>query len=185
MMQRDTRESEDPAATTIGEPAAFAGFYRQFERPVLGFFMRTTGRPDLAADLTAETFARALESAEAFDPQKGRPDQWLFGIARNVLGSSYRDGRVSAAARARLAMPPLVLDDHASETIECLAAEEQLATLALSDLPDEQQHAIHARVVQDRDYAEIAGELQCSEALVRQRVSRGLRTLRARLTGEQ
>jgi RNA polymerase sigma factor (sigma-70 family) len=57
--------------------------------------------------------------------------------------------------------------------------------VALGALPDEQQHAIAARVVDEREYPEIARELQCSEALVRQRVSRGLRTLRTRLAGER
>lgn len=41
---------------------SFAALYRHFERPLLGFFMRATGKPDLAADLTAETFASVLES---------------------------------------------------------------------------------------------------------------------------
>jgi DNA-directed RNA polymerase specialized sigma24 family protein len=122
----------------------FTAFYRYFERSVLGFFMSGTGRPDLAADLTAETFARALESIGSFDPDRGRADQWLFGIARNVLAESHRRGRVEAEARQRIGLPRLTLDD-----------------------PD------------------IAAELQCSEALVRQRVSRGLRALRLRLVGER
>lgn len=166
-------------------PAAFSAFYRHFERPMLRFFMRATGRADLAADLTAETFACALEAVETYDSAKGRADQWLFGIARNVLGTSYRRGRVDAAARERLGLPKLILDDHATETIARLSADEGRATLALAELPLEQRHAIEAHVLQERDYAEIAGELQCSEALVRQRVSRGLRALRTRLAGER
>jgi RNA polymerase sigma-70 factor (ECF subfamily) len=79
----------------------------------------------------------------------------------------------------------LVLDDLATETIERLTAEEEQATIALAQLSEEQQQAIKAHVVQDRDYADIAAELQCSEAVVRQRVSRGLRTLRTRLAGER
>ena len=109
----------------------------------------------------------------------------MFGIARNVLGSSRRDGRVQSAARARLGLARLVVDDHAVETIERLTHAERHATLQLAELPADQSRAIQARVVQDLDYAEIASEMACSEAVVRQRVSRGLRTLRARLAGEQ
>lgn len=163
----------------------FAAFYRHFERPMLRFFMRATGRAELAADLTAETFASALESVGSYDASRGRADQWLFGIARNVLATSYRRGRVDAAARGRLGLPKLILDDHASETIARLSAGEERATIALTELPQQQRDAVEARVVQERGYAEIAGELQCSEAVVRQRVSRGLRALRTRLAGEK
>lgn len=116
---------------------------------------------------------------------RGRADQWLFGIARNVLAESYRRGRVEAAARARLGLPDLVLDDIAAETIARLSAENAAASVALARLPSAQRQAIEERVVRERDYPEIAGELRCSEALVRKRVSRGLQALRTRLAGER
>lgn len=163
----------------------FAAFYRHFERPVLRYFLRATGRPELAADLTAETFASALESIASYDPARGRADQWLFGIARNLLATSYRRGRIDATARQRLGMPKLILDDHATETIARLSSTHGSATLALAELPPDQRDAVTARVLDDREYAEIAGELRCSEAVVRQRVSRGLRALRTRLAGER
>jgi RNA polymerase sigma-70 factor (ECF subfamily) len=184
-MTESDRVDEDALVLAVrAGDGSFAALYRHFERPVLGFFMRATGKPDLAADLTAETFASALDSIGSYDPARGRADQWLFGIARNVLGKSYRRGRVEVVARERFGMPRLVLDDHALETIARLAAGDE-ATLALAFLPPEQRHAIEARVIGGRNYTDIASELQCSEAVVRKRVSRGLRALRTRLAGER
>jgi RNA polymerase sigma factor (sigma-70 family) len=162
----------------------FAAFYDYFEAPVLRYFVRATGASEVAADLTAETFARVLESLAAYDSARGRADQWVFGIARNVLNESFRRGQVDYAARRRLGLPDLVLDDHAIETIERLSAGQGAVDRAFAKLPAEQREAIDARVVRERDYPEIARELRCSEAVVRQRVSRGLRALRTRLTGE-
>jgi len=42
---------------------AFAVFYRRYERLVVGWLMRRTGRPELVADLTAEVFAAAYLAA--------------------------------------------------------------------------------------------------------------------------
>lgn len=183
-MRGDKDDAQALLRAADRDPEAFGAFYRLFERRMLGFFMRASGRPELAADLAAETFARALESIERYDERKGIAEQWLFGIARNVLHSSYRQGQVETAARERLGLPRLVLQDEAIEAIERLVGEDR-ALLALASLPDEQQQAVRARVLEGYEYAEIAGELRCSEALVRQRVSRGLRTLRTQLAGER
>jgi RNA polymerase sigma factor (sigma-70 family) len=69
--------------------------------------------------------------------------------------------------------------------IERLSEGSGAAAVALAELPPEQREAVEARVLHDREYGEIAGELSCSEAVVRQRVSRGLRALRLRLVGER
>jgi len=48
-------------------------------------------------------------------------------------------------------------------------------------LPADQLQALRARVIDEREYDEIARDLDCSEAVVRKRVSRALSTLRARV----
>ncbi len=60
-----------------------------------------------------------------------------------------------------------------------LLADDATVTL-LADLPAYQREAILAHVVDDRGYPELADELHVSEATVRQRVSRGLATMRRR-----
>jgi RNA polymerase sigma-70 factor (ECF subfamily) len=51
-------------------------------------------------------------------------------------------------------------------------------------VPDEQAQALRARVLDGRSYEEVAEQLHCSQALARQRVSRGLGRLRREITKE-
>ncbi len=52
----------------------------------------------------------------------------------------------------------------------------------VEQLPAAQRDAVRSRVLDEREYADIARELGCSELVVRQRVSRGLARLRDQLT---
>jgi RNA polymerase sigma factor (sigma-70 family) len=167
---------------TRTEPEAFGAFYDRFEAELLTFFWRATRRADLAADLTAEVFAQALASAGSFDPARGNARGWLYGIARHQLADTWERGRVEDRARRRLGLEPLALTDEMLERIEELAGHggpEALELLAA--LPEDQRRAVQGRVLEERDYRELAQTLECSESVVRQRVSRGLRSLRARL----
>jgi RNA polymerase sigma-70 factor (ECF subfamily) len=175
----EQRSPRDDGSLLTGDAHGFAAFYRRHEDAVLGFFVRRTGRGELAADLTAETFARALEGRQRFDASMGDAGAWLFGIARNVLSASLHRGRVDDSVRRRLGMEPIVLDDDALARIDALDGAP--AVVALDDLPPQQRAAVVGRVVDGQSYAGLAIDLRCSESVVRQRVSRGLRALRDRL----
>jgi DNA-directed RNA polymerase specialized sigma24 family protein len=79
-------------------------------------------------------------------------------------------------------MQPIELDEEAIELLETTAtpALELLQTLA-----PEQRHAIEGHYLEERGYPEIAGDLRCSESVVRKRASRGLAVLRAQLREEE
>jgi RNA polymerase sigma-70 factor (ECF subfamily) len=167
-------------------PEGFTAFYRRHAPPLTAFFLRRTGDAEVTADLVAETFAAALTSVKGFDPDRGPAVAWLYGIARNQLGSAQRRGRVEDRARRRLGMEPLQLTDAAIERVEALAAAEGTARALnelMGDLPPEQRAAVEARVVHELDYAEIATASDASETVIRQRVSRGLSRLRSGLKG--
>ena len=115
----------------------------------------------------------ALTAAPRFVPGPTPAVAWLFGIARNVFLTSLRRGRVEDDTRRRLGMQRLVLDDALVAAIDRLAAEE-----ALSDLDESEREAVAGRVLDDLPYDELARRLACSEQVVRQRVSRGLKRLR-------
>lgn len=174
------RSFSDEDLLGSADPDAFGLFYVRYERVMLAFFVRATGRGELAVDLTAETFARAFESRARFDPLRGTALAWLFGIARHVLAGSLARGRVEVAARDRLGMAPIALDDRLVATVEetAHACDDTLVEEWLGQLPADQRSAVRERVLGERSYRDIAGELECSEAVVRQRVSRGLAQLR-------
>ncbi len=133
----------DDVALLTGTTAEFAEFYARHERAVVAYLYRRTGRADLAADLTAETFARVVAGRRDFDVTRGEPRAWLFGIARNVLLRSFERGRVEDETRRRLGMQPIVLDDAELARIEDASADEALT--ALEQLPDDQAEAVTLR----------------------------------------
>jgi RNA polymerase sigma factor (sigma-70 family) len=159
---------------------AFSTFYRRYERAVLAYFVWRVQDPGLSADLTAEVFTQALMSVGRFRPGGAPASAWLFSIAQHTLAKSRRRGRVEARARRRLGVAPIVLEDEALERIAELASLPDVMRL-LEALPQEQRDAVRSRIVEERGYGEIATDLQCSEAVVRQRVSRGLERLRDQL----
>jgi RNA polymerase sigma-70 factor (ECF subfamily) len=167
-------------ALTSSDPEAFGEFYRRHERAIIGYFLRRTGDPELTADLTAETFAAALEAADRYVPQDRPAVTWLFGIARHKLLRSLDRRRVEASARRRLKLEPLELGDDLLREIERVGADERVRVL-LDQLPIDQAVAVQGRVVEEIPYGDLAGQLRCSEAVVRKRVSRGLMSLRRRL----
>jgi RNA polymerase sigma-70 factor (ECF subfamily) len=166
-----------------GDAEAFVAFYRRHLATIVTFFMRRTGDPELAADLTAEVFAAALLAAGRYRPGESPALAWLYGIAGHKLADSRRRGRVEDDARRRLGLEPLAVDDaDLLRVIEMADAQGSgTAESALASLPPEQRAAVFSRVIQERPYADIAKEMRCSELLVRQRVSRGLRALRTRI----
>lgn len=170
------------AAIAACDDRAFSVFYRRHLPTVVGWCVRRTRDPDLAADLTAEVFAAVLVSAARYRPSGDSATGWLLGIARNILGHSLRSGQVDARARARLGAATLVVEDHdIALVLELAASSDGAAGQLLNELPPDERAAVCARVIEERDYSEIANELGCSELVVRKRVSRGLSRLRAAL----
>jgi RNA polymerase sigma-70 factor (ECF subfamily) len=179
--RQDRRTDEQLLAATATDAEAFAVFYRRHLRSVLAYLVHRTGRSDLAADLAAETFAGALQSAPTYSAS-GHARGWLFAIANNKLADSARRHAVADRSRRELGMAAVELTDHDLERAEELLDAQRLDVAALlEELPPEQREALQSRIVEERDYRELAAEWSCSEAVIRQRVSRGLSALRRRL----
>ena len=169
-------------ATRAGDADAFGVFFGRHSRVVLSFVRRRVGSAELAADLTAETFAAALIAVHR-DHAREVPDgaAWLLGIARHKISDSYRDGRLQDVALRQLRLERIVLDDIDLETIDSLTDSDTPVNVALDSLTVEERNAVIDRVVLDRGCAEIALRTRTSKAAARKRVSRGVARLRQKM----
>ncbi len=72
-----------------GSRTAFETLFARYRQPVWQFFRRRTRRPDVAEELTQDTFVAVLEGAGRYE-QRGTFRSYLFGIAYNVLLADRR-----------------------------------------------------------------------------------------------
>jgi RNA polymerase sigma-70 factor (ECF subfamily) len=183
MVDSDRQSDAELLQATATEVEAFGVFYRRHVDWVLGFLAHRLGDAELAADVTSEVFAAALLSASRYDATKGEPGSWLYGIACHKLSSAVRRGAAERRARRRLGMGPVAVQPNDIEWIESLAraGQGQVALGLLHDLPDDQRRVLTARVLDEREYGDIAAEHAIPPSTVRKRVSRGLAALRAQM----
>jgi RNA polymerase sigma factor (sigma-70 family) len=146
---------------------------------VVGWALRQTGNREVAADLSAEVFAAALGASSRYRPGRGPVNAWLLGIAPNKLLESRRRGVVEDSARQRLHWEAVELTDADLQRVEELASVGEEVLVRLASLPEDQRDAVVGRVIEERSYGVMASQLGCSESVIRQRVSRGLKALRS------
>lgn len=173
----------DEALLLSGEPEDFGFFYDRYVRSLLAYFQRRTRDPEVAADLTAETFAAALAARARFEARAVPASVWLFAIAHHKLTDYFRRGSAEDRMRRRLGVERVPVGAEDAEMIRLLG--EEVAFQLVGELPPDQRDAVRAHVLEDRDYGDIARESVTSEATVRKRVSRGLSTLRTRAGGDR
>lgn len=159
--------------------------YDENAEDLLRYIARRTVDPQLAFDLVSETFAEAIASREKFRGDSMEDARrWLFGIARNLMNNYFRRGQFERRALERLQFEPVEIDKDAVEQIEDLARMADMREAvqqALGSLKPEYREAVRARILDQREYGEIAKDLGTTEEVVRARVSRGLKKLKKEL----
>lgn len=170
-------------AATRHDPEAFGEFYDAHARRVLAYFTRRVGDREVALDLTAESFAHALEHHGQFRGSSVDEEiAWLFSIARTQLALYWRHGDIERRALERLGVTvPIWSSDDLDRVEELVSLELSSPVLqrALTSLPVAQRSAVEMRCVDELSYARIASVQGVSEQSARARVSRGLRGLAA------
>jgi DNA-directed RNA polymerase specialized sigma24 family protein len=102
-----TVQFTDEALLLSGDLEDFGRFYDRYVRSLLAFFQRRTRNPEVAADLTAETFAAAMIARGRYEARTATAAAWLFAIAQHKLADYRRRGAAEDRMRARLGMLPV------------------------------------------------------------------------------
>lgn len=83
-----------------GSAAACRELHNRYEAPVFDALLKRVGDPDVASDLTQETFDKVYQHLATFD--QARPfAPWIHKIAKNTARDHFREERREARARQR------------------------------------------------------------------------------------
>lgn len=147
---------------------------------LMGYFARRCREPQTVADLTSETFVRAVEGFAGFDPARGSARAWLFGIAARVFATHCEQSANGRDTVTRLGGRRSLEEDEIEELMERIDAErEGAALLALcARLPDVERGAMKLVDIEGLSPKEAALALGVSRVAFRQRLSRARSRLR-------
>jgi RNA polymerase sigma-70 factor (ECF subfamily) len=147
-----------------------------------GMFMRRWPNPSLAEELVQRTVFDAVRGRGSYDPSKGSPEEWIFGIARNNIRLEMRrrasrpslDGDISTYIETidTEPLPDEVLEQK--ETAEIVQA-------ALDRLEIKEQAVLKCKYIENLSALDIARRVGISEKAVHSLLYRARVSLREEL----
>ena len=163
-----------------GSPEAFGHLMELHEPGLLAFVRSRTHNPELSEELVQETFVRAFQYLERFDPERDF-EAWLFSIAHHVELEWRRRERIGRR----------VLGDVAAEKSRQEEKEQAPSGAppvyyrvmqAISECPPQYHLPLTMRYLDRLRYEEIAEMLKLSTGQVKGLLYRGKQLLKERLT---
>jgi len=169
-----------------GNLEAFEEIYRACQAGIYTFILSQVREPELAADLTQQTFVRAWESFARLR-QAGAFRGWLHRIAANLVRDEVKSGRVRLEVRqSQLADGELPEPAAArSDGPEHAALQSELRRhvwRALDSLPADQRAVVVMHHLEGMPVTEIAAAMRVKPGTVMSRLSRAREALRQRLS---
>lgn len=165
------------------DPDAFEAFYRAHIDRVQRFVARRVADPYLAADLTAEVFLAAVDSAKSYRASRGTPTGWLYGVAYNVLAAERRRSARELRAAGRIAGRRLVESDDLTRIEERLDAEAHARQLysAMERLSPGERAVLELTALDGLSVTEAARALRVTPVAARVRLHRAREAMRGHL----
>jgi RNA polymerase sigma-70 factor (ECF subfamily) len=170
------------AALAAGDRAAAERLVEETYRGVYALLRRLCGDPDLAADLTQESYRKAWDALSGFDG-RARFSTWLARIAYNTFLNHLRRPRrlvpLDESREARLPDPAPSIEEAMGRAV--VGDRLRRAVLAL---PEELRFTVTALFWGELPVKEVARQEGITGVAVRKRLKRALQALALALEGE-
>ena len=179
-MEQETRsDSELVTAACGGDTAAFGLLVDCYQEIVWAAAVSTSANPDLAEDITQETFVTAWRSLDSLR-KPGRIRPWLVGIACNTARSTLR-GR-----RREVLVDDVADRGHSSGPVEKAIANEETRAVweTLESIPEDYRVPLVLFYREEQSVKQVATDLGLTEVAVKKRLSRGREMVRSGMERE-
>jgi RNA polymerase sigma factor (sigma-70 family) len=181
----DTRASDaDLIARSLAEPDLFTAVFDRHSAEILRYVYARLG-PDLAEDVTAETFLAAFRCRTRYDGSWPDARPWLYGIAVRQI---RRHRRVEARRLRLLRSAPAdgPAEDHSDRTAERVTAQRLGPRLAaaVTALSQRDRELLLLFAWAELSYAEAATALGTTVGAIKTRMHRIRVRMRQELGGD-
>jgi RNA polymerase sigma-70 factor (ECF subfamily) len=168
-----------------GNEGAFVTLYRRRQASIYRFVLHMSGSESLAEDVTQEVFLALIREEFGYDPAKGTLVGYLFGIARKLVLKALEKGRSDVPLDYETEDQPPQLCVQ-SDLFADIARKEGIEALrrAVLALPRRYREVVVLCDLEETDYADAAGVLNCPIGTVRSRLHRARALLLEKLQHE-
>lgn len=161
-----------------GDEDSLVELYRRHQAALFRFAVNMTGFPDVAQEAVQDAFLTLIRKPEAWRPERGTVQAFLYGITRNTTLRALQGHAEFGEIDFEIATGVDVLDElDRDERIR--AVREGVLTL-----PPVYREAVVLCDIEEMNYDDAARLMQCPIGTVRSRVNRGRALLAAKLRGK-
>src|SRR5262245_12193901 len=175
----DACDAELVRWATSGHRDSFAEIYRRYHKVVYRFARMMSGSPEIAEDVTQETFTTLLRDLPRYIPGRAALSTYLYGVARNLTRSRLRRERRFVRFELPDDSEPIAPCDP-SMVFEQSQRRMRLRRI-IAELPSRYREVVILCGLHGLSYAEVAVILGTPVGTVRSRLSRGRHAIAERL----
>ncbi|MBL8000970.1 MAG: sigma-70 family RNA polymerase sigma factor [Flavobacteriales bacterium] len=173
----ESREEDALVQAAKRSPEAFAPLYERHFLAIFRFILRRARDKELTADLTQQTFLKAMLALPRYEPRGYPFKAFLYRIALNELKMHWRKRREVVIDMSYAEVRGL------SEEMGLPGGDDDMRRLALAmgRLEEEKARLIELRYMDGMSFAELGAVLGIAEDAAKMRTHRVLATLRTYL----